>query len=128
MDVVAVFAGYFLGWLALAVFLGKLAFSRPEVLLATVAVWPVVFALFGLYSPRRLLSVSLAELQRGLAAAVVATLVVLAIVFETGEEVRRAYLPFLPVCCLLVCCLLTVGYGRVATRLLALYANDWLKR
>jgi hypothetical protein len=124
VDVAAVFAGYYLARLILDLFFGTTAVQvfRP-IVFATVAIWPVVFALFGLYSPRRLMRVSLAELLRGCAAAVVATLLVLLVTSVAQIDPRREYLPLL-----LVCCLLTAGYGRVVTRLLALYANDWMKR
>lgn len=89
------------------------------------APWPVVFALFGLYSPRRLMRVSLGEFLRGVAAAVVATLLaLLALVIGFGDvwhvDLWGAVLP-----ALLVCCLLTVGLGRIVSRLLTFAANDW---
>jgi hypothetical protein len=118
MDVVALFISY----LVASIMLDRSAWIHPLVL-ATIAIWPAVFASFGLYNPARLLPVSLAERQRGLVAAMVATVGFLVVVFAAHLEVRRDYVPVV-----IVCCLATVTYGRVVTRLLALTFNDWLQR
>jgi FlaA1/EpsC-like NDP-sugar epimerase len=113
-DVAAVIAGYDLAKAVVDMINGTTTGLFRHVIFATVAIWPVVFALFGLYSPRRLMHVSRDELLRGGAAAVVATLLVVLVTFEARTEPQRYFIP-----ALLVCCLLTVSLGRVVTRLLA---------
>jgi glucan phosphoethanolaminetransferase (alkaline phosphatase superfamily) len=113
-DVIAVIAGYDLAKTVLETNATTTTQIFRPIVFATVAIWPVVFAVFGLYNPRRLIHVSRAEFIRGGAAAVVATLLVLLVTFEAQTEPRRYFIP-----ALLVCCLLTVSLGRVVTRLLA---------
>jgi hypothetical protein len=123
VDIIAVMTGYLLakaivhedylvggGW--------WLAISRP--VFATVAIWPVGFATFGLYQPRRLFHSHLGELQRLLTASVVAALLCVLVIFVTRMAVARDFIPVL-----LGSCLANVVIGRVVTRLLALAVNEW---
>ena len=94
------------------------AISRP--VFATVAIWPVVFATFGLYQPRRLIHSHLGELQRLLTASVVAASLCALVIFVTRIAVSRDFIAVL-----LGSCLANVAVGRVVTRLLALAVNEW---
>ncbi len=123
-DVVAVIAGYDLAKAITDAFFKSqiqptVPFFRASIF-ATIAIWPVVFALFGLYNPTRLMHVSRAEFVRGGLAAIQSTVLVVLVTFEAQAEPRRLFIPVL-----LVCCLLTVGIGRFVTRLLAFAANEW---
>ena len=113
VDVIMVFAGYFLAKTILQLYF---AGSKPDTtsvrgaVLATVAVWPVVFAIYGLYDLRRPTHVA-AELRRLFNAVVMSVLLVVLITFEAEADPRRELIPVL-----LVTCLLTVVAGRMSIR------------
>ena len=123
VDTIAVITGYVLARTIIhgSSLLGEnswQAISRP--VFATVAIWPVVFATFGLYQPRRLIHSHLGELQRLLTASVVAASLCALVIFVTRIAVSRDFIAVL-----LGSCLANVAVGRVVTRLLALAVNEW---
>src|SRR5579864_8653908 len=100
VDVAAVIAGYDLARALLDLFFPSsvAAFGGVRIspiVFATIAIWPVVFAFFGLYKPQRLMRFSRAELLRGCAAAVVSTLLIVLVSFEAHAEPRRELIPAL---------------------------------
>jgi exopolysaccharide biosynthesis polyprenyl glycosylphosphotransferase len=115
VDVVAVIAGYDLARAILALWFPSPPLSasgglfRP-IVFATVAVWPVVFAVYGLYDLRRPTHVA-AELRRLFNAIVMSVLLVVLVTFEAQTDTRREFIPVL-----LVACLLTVTAGRMSIR------------
>lgn len=118
VDVCAVVAGYFVARILLDAYFngdGK-AFFRPLVF-ATVAIWPVVFAVYGLYDLRRPTHAT-AELRRLFNAAVMAVLLVVLVTFEIGDDLKRELIP-----ALLIVCLATVITGRLLTRRLTHILN-----
>lgn len=115
VDVVAVITGYVLA----RTIVHSSFLSWNSTLLATVAIWPGVFAIFGLYQSRRLVHSYLVELQRVLTACVVAVLLCVLVIFAARIEVARDFIPVV-----LGSCAFTVVMGRVVTRLLALAANE----
>lgn len=124
VDVVAVFTGYRLMRIIGDTYLGLLFPFRP-IVFVTVTIWPVVFAIFGLYQPSRLIHPNPAEILRLLAASVVVdflvVLLVLFIAYARGTGPTAVLLP--PV--LLGSCLINVVAGRIVTRSLLLAVNDW---
>jgi exopolysaccharide biosynthesis polyprenyl glycosylphosphotransferase len=120
VDICAVVAGYFLAKLLLDVFF---PLKPPEetffrgVVFATVAIWPVVFAVYGLYDLRRPTHAT-AELRRLFNAAVMSVLLVVLVTFEAGTDPRRELIP-----ALLIVCLATVITGRLITRRLTHILN-----
>ncbi len=112
VDIVAVVGGYFLARIVLDLYNGKVGGPDPfrPVVFATVAIWPVVFAIYGLYDLRRPTHAT-AELRRLVNAAVMSVLLVVLITFETETDPRRELIP-----ALLVICLVTVITGRLVTR------------
>jgi exopolysaccharide biosynthesis polyprenyl glycosylphosphotransferase len=118
VDVCAVVAGYFVAKILLDAYFngdGK-EFFRPLVF-ATVAIWPVVFAVYGLYDLRRPTHAT-AELRRLFNAAVMAVLLVVLVTFEAGDGLKRELIP-----ALLIVCLATVITGRLFTRRLTHILN-----
>lgn len=87
----------------------------------TVTIWPVVFAVFGLYQPGRLIRTKPGELLRLLAASIVAVLVVVVVIgYAAQSPFSRSF-----ILVLLGSCLVNVVAGRVVTRSLALAVNEW---
>jgi len=123
VDIIAIITGYVL---ARTIIRGSSLFGEDAWLatspfvFATVAIWPVVFATFGLYQPRRLVHSHVRELQRLVTASVVAALLCVLFHFVTRIAVARDFIPVL-----LGSCLANVVIGRVVTRLLALAVNEW---
>jgi exopolysaccharide biosynthesis polyprenyl glycosylphosphotransferase len=118
VDVCAVVAGYFLARVFLGVFFPRFdqSFFRP-IVFATVAIWPVVFAVYGLYDLRRPTHAT-AELRRLFNAAVMAVLLVVFFIFESGADLKRELIP-----ALLIVCLATIITGRLITRRLTHILN-----
>jgi hypothetical protein len=115
VDVVAVITGYVLA----RTIVHSPFFGWNATVLATAAIWPVVFATFGLYQPWRLVQAHLVELQRLLTACVVAALLCVLVIFVARVEVARDFIPVL-----LGFCIFTMVTGRAVTRFLALTANQ----
>ena len=121
VDIIALTTGYILAKTIVHGFLfGEDGSFIARSVFATVAIWPVVFATFGLYQPRRLLHSHLGELQRLLTASVVAALLCVLVTFVMRIEVARDFIPVLA-----GSCLANVVVGRIVTRLLAFAANEW---
>jgi exopolysaccharide biosynthesis polyprenyl glycosylphosphotransferase len=119
VDICAVVAGYFLAKLFLDSHYSLTpdeTFFRP-IVFATVAIWPVVFAVYGLYDLRRPTHAT-AELRRLFNAAVMAVLLVVLVTFEANADPRRGFIP-----ALLIVCLATVITGRLITRRLTHVLN-----
>lgn len=119
VDVVAVVAGYYLSRVILEWFVpstGNQTPFRPPVL-ATVAIWPVVFAVYGLYDLRRPTHAT-AEFRRLFNAAVMSVLLVVLVTFIAETDPRRELIP-----ALLVVCLGTVTIGRLISRRLTHVLN-----
>jgi len=76
---------------------------------ATVAIWPAVFAIFGLYDLRR--PTATAEFQRLLNALLMSVLLVVLVTFVIQIDVSRGFVLWL-----LGCSLVTVVAGRLVTR------------
>jgi exopolysaccharide biosynthesis polyprenyl glycosylphosphotransferase len=118
VDVCAVVAGYFLARILLDVaFRGADQTFFRGFVFATVAIWPVVFAVYGLYDLRRPTHAT-AELRRLFNAAVMSVLLVVLVTFEAGADTRRELIP-----ALLIVCLATVITGRLITRRLTHVLN-----
>jgi exopolysaccharide biosynthesis polyprenyl glycosylphosphotransferase len=107
VDVVAVAAAYLL---AKAIVKDGFAFSISHPIFATIAIWPVIFAVYGLYDLRRPTHAT-AELQRLFNAIAICVLLVVLFIFITK---LRPALDFIPV--LLVLSLATITAGRLMTR------------
>jgi exopolysaccharide biosynthesis polyprenyl glycosylphosphotransferase len=107
VDLVAVTSAYVL---AKAIAQDKYAFSFAHPLFATIAIWPVVFAVYGLYDLRRPTHAT-AELQRLFNAIAISVLLVVLFYFIT--RIRPAY-DLVPL--ILVLSVLTVTTGRLMTR------------
>jgi FlaA1/EpsC-like NDP-sugar epimerase len=86
---------------------------------ATAAIWPIAFAIFGLYQPRRLGHLHLAEVLRVAIASVMAALLCLLVFSLALIDVERDFIPVL-----LGFCVANVLIGRIVTRLLALTVKD----
>jgi exopolysaccharide biosynthesis polyprenyl glycosylphosphotransferase len=119
VDIVAVIVGYYLSKAIVEVFIpvktGQTQFRMP--VLATVAIWPVVFAVYGLYDLRRPTHAT-AEFRRLFNAAVMSVLLVVLVTFVTETDPRRELIP-----ALLVVCLGTVTIGRLISRRLTHILN-----
>lgn len=118
VDVVAVIAGYLLSKAMLDLFFpvkSEQLFRGP--VLATVAIWPVVFAVYGLYDLRRPTHAT-AEFRRLFNAAVMSVLLVVLVTFVAETDPRRELIP-----ALLVVCLGTVTTGRLISRRLTHVLN-----
>jgi FlaA1/EpsC-like NDP-sugar epimerase len=119
VDVVAVFTGYVLMRIIGYDYFGFRGLFRP-ITFVTVTIWPVAFAISGLYQPGRLIHPNPAELLRLLAASVVVAFLVLLIGYLTRSDLPRFFIPVL-----LGSCLVNVVAGRIVTRSLALAVNEW---
>jgi exopolysaccharide biosynthesis polyprenyl glycosylphosphotransferase len=120
VDVVAVSVGYLLARGAIE-FLNGNAGKNPllfrPLVFATVAVWPVIFMIYGLYDLRRPTHAT-AEFQRLFNASMMSVLLVLLITFETKSDTSRAF-----IAALLAFGLASVVVGRVLTRRLSHLLN-----
>jgi CDP-diglyceride synthetase len=115
VDIIAVFAGYYLSKNLLSAW--KDTSTSPHItwIYATVAIWPVVFAVYGLYDLRRPTHAT-AEFRRLFNGAVMAVLLVALITIEVDPHVSassgfilgRGFIPTL-----LVVCLVSVVAGRL---------------
>ncbi|HUZ70775.1 MAG TPA: sugar transferase [Candidatus Saccharimonadales bacterium] len=118
VDVVAVIGGYLLSKglldMLFPVKSGQL-FRGP--VFATVAIWPVVFAVYGLYDLRRPTHAT-AEFRRLFNAAVMSVLLVVLVTFVAETDPRRELIP-----ALLVVCFVTVTTGRLISRRLTHVLN-----
>jgi exopolysaccharide biosynthesis polyprenyl glycosylphosphotransferase len=85
---------------------------RP-IVFATVAVWPVIFMVYGLYDLRRPTHAT-AEFQRLFNASMMSVLLVLLISFETQNDISRAFIG-----ALLAFGFASVAVGRLVTRRLS---------
>jgi exopolysaccharide biosynthesis polyprenyl glycosylphosphotransferase len=108
VDIIAVSVAYIL---AKGLVDHKLAFAFP--ILATVAIWPVVFAVYGLYDLRRPTHAT-AEMQRLFNAVAMSVLLVVLVIFVTRAPSSRDFIPVL-----LTASLLTIFSGRIVTRRLS---------
>lgn len=125
VDILAVLAGYYLAKTLLHAWSDIPKIPRLTWIYGTVAIWPVVFAVYGLYDLRRPTHAT-AEFRRLFNGAVMSVLLVALITFEVDPRVKasqeltlsRAFIPTL-----LVVCLLTVVAGRLATRRLSHVLN-----
>jgi exopolysaccharide biosynthesis polyprenyl glycosylphosphotransferase len=107
VDIVAVTAAYIL---AKAIVKDDTLSSLSEPMFATIAIWPVVFATYGLYDLRRPTHAT-AELQRLFNAIAISVLLVVLFVFITRISPSRDFIPLL-----LVVSVLTITTGRLITR------------
>ncbi len=123
VDVVAVLGGYFLAKTLLKAWgddsLRTLPWVHITPMFATIAIWPVVFAVYGLYDLRRPTHAT-AEMRRLFNAGVMSVLLVALVAIEIKQEpqVRPALIP-----ALLIVCLATVVTGRLITRRLTHVLN-----
>jgi exopolysaccharide biosynthesis polyprenyl glycosylphosphotransferase len=108
VDIIAVAAAYIL---AKGLVDHKLAFGFP--IFATVAIWPVVFAVYGLYDLRRPTHAT-AEMQRLFNAVAMSVLLVVLVIFVTRAPSSRDFIPVL-----LTVSLATIFTGRLVTRRLS---------
>jgi exopolysaccharide biosynthesis polyprenyl glycosylphosphotransferase len=116
VDIVAVSVGYLLAKVVMEYLKwggtnSSLEF-RPAVL-ATVAVWPVIFMIYGLYDLRRPTHAT-AEFQRLFNASMMSVLLVLLITFETQTGTSRGF-----IAALLAFGFASVAVGRLLTRRLS---------
>jgi exopolysaccharide biosynthesis polyprenyl glycosylphosphotransferase len=88
-------------------------FSVSFPIFATVAIWPVVFAIYGLYDLRRPTHAT-AEMQRLFNAVAISVLLVVLVVFVTRINASRDFIPVL-----LTMALVTIFAGRLITRRLS---------
>jgi exopolysaccharide biosynthesis polyprenyl glycosylphosphotransferase len=107
VDLVALTGAYIL---AKAIVRDNFGFSVSQPVFATIAIWPVVFAIYGLYDLRRPTHAT-AELQRLFNAVAINVLLVVLFVFVTKIKPSVDFIPVL-----LVVALLTVTAGRLMTR------------
>ena len=120
VDAVAVVNGYVLTRTIEHTYSQDHLLFRP-IVFVTVTIWPVVFAVFGLYQPGRLIRTKPGELLRLLAASIVAVLVVVVVIgYAAQSPFSRSF-----ILVLLGSCLVNVVAGRVVTRSLALAVNEW---
>jgi exopolysaccharide biosynthesis polyprenyl glycosylphosphotransferase len=123
VDILAVFAGYYLAKTLLHAWQDIPTGPRLTWIYGTVAIWPVVFAVYGLYDLRRPTHAT-AEFRRLFNGAVMSVLLVALITFEVDPLVTESRGPsraFIPT--LLVVCLVTVVAGRLVTRRLSHVLN-----
>jgi exopolysaccharide biosynthesis polyprenyl glycosylphosphotransferase len=118
VDICAVFVGYYLSKTLLAAWNDDPAHPGITPIYATVAIWPVVFAVYGLYDLRRPTHAT-AEFRRLFNGAVMSVLLVALIALEvasapTGFHLGRGFIPTL-----LIVCLVSVVAGRLVTRRLS---------
>jgi exopolysaccharide biosynthesis polyprenyl glycosylphosphotransferase len=107
VDLLAVTAAYLLA----KVFVKQdLVFQLGQPVFATIAMWPVVFAIYGLYDLRRPTHAT-AELQRLFNAIAICVLLVVLFYFVTQNRPRADLIPVL-----LVVSLVTITTGRLVTR------------
>jgi exopolysaccharide biosynthesis polyprenyl glycosylphosphotransferase len=107
VDLIAVTAAYFL---AKAIAKDGFEISTSQPVFVTIAVWPVVFAIYGLYDLRRPTHAT-AELQRLFNAIAISVLLVVLFIFITQIRASRDLIPML-----LVLSLVTITAGRLMTR------------
>ncbi len=86
------------------------AFALNHPILFTIAIWPIVFAIYGLYDLRRPTHAT-AELQRLFIAVAISVLLVVLFDFVTRITPARDFIPLL-----LVISLVTITSGRLLTR------------
>ena len=115
-DITAIGLGYFLA----KVFrdgdldIGPALLRRVDTaIFATALVWPVIFALYGLYDLRRPTHIT-AEMQRLFQAVVTSVLVVALVAFAVRLDVSRSF-----IVSLLLFCLVTTAVGRLLVRRVA---------
>ncbi len=108
VDLVAVVAAYILARTLVHDDGQTLSLSAP--IYATVAVWPVVFAIYGLYDLRRPTHAT-AEMQRLFNAVAISVLLVVLAIFAAQLKTGRDFIPVL-----LVIALVTITGGRLLTR------------
>jgi len=126
VDILAVFAGYYLAKTLMHAWNDIPTAPKLTWIYATVAIWPVVFAVYGLYDLRRPTHAT-AEFRRLFNGAVMSVLLVALITFEVYSRVTvsRGFTPisraFIPT--LLMVCLVTVVAGRLVTRRLSHVLN-----
>jgi exopolysaccharide biosynthesis polyprenyl glycosylphosphotransferase len=108
VDLVAVVAAYVLARTLVHDDGQTLSLSYP--IYATVAVWPVVFAIYGLYDLRRPTHAT-AEMQRLFSAVAISVLLVVLAIFAAKLTPSRDFIPVL-----LVIALVTITSGRLLTR------------
>ena len=121
VDICAVFLGYYISKNLLSAWTDTSHATRITAIYATVAIWPVVFAVYGLYDLRRPTHAT-AEFRRLFNGAVMSVLLVALIAIEVDPRVNaskglilgRGFIPTL-----LVVCLVTVVAGRLVTRRLS---------
>jgi exopolysaccharide biosynthesis polyprenyl glycosylphosphotransferase len=116
VDILAVSIGYLLARGAIAYLkwdTGIHAGMFRPVVFATVAVWPVIFMVYGLYDLRRPTHAT-AEFQRLFNASMMSVLLVLLITFETQNDISRAFIG-----ALLAFGFISVVVGRLLTRRLS---------
>ena len=106
VDLIALTGAYILA----KVMVGDFQISSAHPVFATIAIWPVVFAIYGLYDLRRPTHAT-AELQRLFNAIAINVLLVVLFIFVTKS---KSSVDFIPV--LLVVSLVTVTAGRLLTR------------
>ena len=107
VDLVAVTAAYLLAKVTVK---DDFAFSVSHPIFATILVWPIVFAIYGLYDLRRPTHAT-AELQRLFNAIAISVLLVVLFIFITQIKPARDLIPVL-----LVLSLVTITAGRLMTR------------
>jgi exopolysaccharide biosynthesis polyprenyl glycosylphosphotransferase len=107
VDLVAVSAAYLLAKVFVK---DDFVFTLGQPVFATIAIWPVVFAIYGLYDLRRPTHAT-AELQRLFNAIAICVLLVVLFYFVTQNQPRRDLIPVL-----LVVSLVTITTGRLVTR------------
>jgi FlaA1/EpsC-like NDP-sugar epimerase len=107
VDILAVIVGYLLATTAVSPYApwGSRA-HFPLLIVATVAIWPLVYAVFGLYDVRRH-----SDVQRVVNAGLTAALFVLMVLFFARVDVSRDYFA-----ALLVFSLVSVVVARLVTR------------
>jgi exopolysaccharide biosynthesis polyprenyl glycosylphosphotransferase len=108
VDMIAVTVAYFLA--KDIVRKEDLAFAAGHPIYLTLAIWPIVFAVYGLYDLRRPTHAT-AELQRLFSAVAISVLLVVLFDFVTRISPARDFIPLL-----LVISLVTITAGRLMTR------------
>jgi FlaA1/EpsC-like NDP-sugar epimerase len=106
VDFIAVIFGYLLATVVSPYAPWGTRTHFPFLIVATVAIWPLVFAVFGLYDVRRQ-----TDMHRVVNAGLVAALFVLMVLFFARIDVSRDYFA-----ALLVFSLVTVVVARLVTR------------
>ena len=113
VDIVAVIASYYMTKAAV----DQKVLAINSTIFATAAIWPVVFAIYGLYDLRRPTHAT-AEVQRLLNAVAISVLLVVLVIFVTRMDLSRDFVPVL-----LAFSMVTVFGGRLITRRLTHILN-----